>query len=45
VRYLTNLEVSDEDIRQMTVLNPARLLGNDRLAAETETAVAQAGAA
>ena len=45
VRYLANLEVSDQDIHQMTVLNPARLLGNERLAAEIETSVAQADAA
>ena len=45
VRYLTNLEVPDEAIHQMTVLNPARLLGNDRLSAEAAESVAHAGAA
>jgi phosphotriesterase-related protein len=33
IRYLTNLEVEEGAIRQMTVVNPARLLGNDRLPA------------
>jgi phosphotriesterase-related protein len=31
VRYLANLEVPSEAIHQMTVLNPARILGNQRL--------------
>jgi len=31
VRYLTNLEVPEDAIHQMTVVNPARLLGNERL--------------
>jgi phosphotriesterase-related protein len=31
VRYLTNLEVPSEAIHQITVLNPARMLGNSRL--------------
>ncbi len=44
VRYLTNLEVPDEAIHQMTVLNPARLLGNERLSEASGAAVAQAGA-
>jgi phosphotriesterase-related protein len=33
LRYLTNLEVPEDAIDQMTVLTPARLLGNERLAA------------
>jgi phosphotriesterase-related protein len=33
VRYLKNLEVSEGAVRQMTVENPARLLGNARLPA------------
>lgn len=37
VRYLTNLEVPDEAIHQMTVRNPARLLGNEQLDAEGAT--------
>lgn len=45
VRYLTNLEVPEEAIHQMTVLNPARLLGNDRLSTEAAESVAHAGAA
>jgi phosphotriesterase-related protein len=40
VRYLANLEVPDEAIHQMTVVNPARLLGNERLTVE-DAAVAQ----
>jgi phosphotriesterase-related protein len=31
VGYLKNLEVPDEAIQQMTVLTPARILGNERL--------------
>jgi len=31
VTYLRNLEVTDDWIRQMTVLTPARVFGNDRL--------------
>lgn len=37
VRYLANLEVPEEVIHQMTVLNPARLLGNERLADQGAT--------
>jgi phosphotriesterase-related protein len=32
VRYLTNLEVPEEAIHEMTVANPARLLGNAQIA-------------
>jgi phosphotriesterase-related protein len=34
LRYLRNLEVPEEAIDQMTVLNPARLLGNPQLTAD-----------
>jgi phosphotriesterase-related protein len=37
VRYLRNLEVPEESIFQMTVQNPARLLGNPRLTEESTT--------
>jgi phosphotriesterase-related protein len=40
VRYLANLEVPDDAIHQMTVVNPARLLGNPRLTVE-DAAVAE----
>jgi phosphotriesterase-related protein len=44
VRYLANLGVSPEQIHQITVLNPARLLGNERLGPSHLVSEERAGA-